>query len=91
MSAGTIFSATSEALPDVYRRNGDSPATAESHELCIACNGTGLIAGLSDYPGSENRHFCSHCETGRRVISRILEIAAQTRTEERARRNGYQH
>jgi hypothetical protein len=90
VSAGTVVSAISKAPADTYRRNGDSAANAESHELCTACSGTGSIAGLSDYPASENRHFCSHCEVGRRLINRIVEIAAQTRIEERAGRKGYQ-
>ncbi len=89
MSTGTVVSAISKAIGDAYCRNGDSPVKAEVHEICTACGGTGSIAGMCDYPASENRHFCSYCEMGRRLIDRIIEITAQTRIEERAGRKGY--
>lgn len=78
-------------MADTNGRKHDSPTKAEEDGLCTACNGTGSIPGLNDYPGAENRKFCSHCEAGRQLINRIVEFAAQTRLEERLRRNGYQH
>jgi hypothetical protein len=89
VSAGTKVSTNANALADTYHRNGDSPVNAEVQELCTACGGTGSIADLSDYPASENRHFCSYCEMGRRMINRIIEITTQTRIEERSGRKGY--
>jgi hypothetical protein len=54
-----------------------------SHQDCMACKGTGIIAHWSEFSCFEDRQICHRCDSGRAVDAKIAEIIKGAQMEKR--------
>jgi hypothetical protein len=63
----------SAIAPLLYHTRGNDSIVERTTRVCAFCDGTGVIARITEFPFFQNGKWCS-CKAGQRVFQRIVEL-----------------
>jgi hypothetical protein len=49
---------------------------------CPECKGSGVVSFWTESVNFEDQRICSECEAGRKIVSRLSELAARVTTDD---------